>query len=345
MESLDQPPAELPGTPAFSSRRSFFREVPWRWSDVLIGLAPPLAARASAALISPEWSLSAPHWIWLPILLLAQTWFLGYPLVIARRRCGRLPQPPQARAYFVETLWALLALPAVFAGLIIFDSLLIPYLFGHTDIPRTPVQELARSTNRFDSITLTILAVTMVPVSEEIVIRGMLYNALRQRLPTVLAALFQAIVFGLLHPFDLINSIAVGLIGLSFAVVYEWRKTLLAPVLLHAMVNGVAMTMIAWTMAAEANAPTLGVYGEPHDGGCRVTRVLSGSAAEEAGLQIEDVVTTVDGVAVADISSMAQAIRRKRVGDRVSVDFTRGGTSLRVDAVLKKRGEPNRSSR
>jgi membrane protease YdiL (CAAX protease family) len=337
MQSLETSSAELTSTPA--PRQSFFREVPWGWSDVLIGLAPAAAARASSALISPEWAATVPRWLWVPIAVLGQAWFLGYTLAIARRRCGRLPQFPRARADFVETLWALLALPVVFVAVATILSLVIPYLTGNTDLPRTPVEGLARSPDRFDSLSVMILAILAAPVAEETLFRGLLYNALRQRLPLPVAAVLQAVVFGLLHPFDPGNSIAVGLIGFALAVVYEWRKTLLAPVLLHTFVNVAGMAIIASNMAAEANAPTLGVYGGPQEGGCRITKLLPGGAAETAGLQVGDVVTAVDEVAVADIPSMAQVVRSKRVGERVSVDFTRGGETHRVEAVLKKRRE------
>ena len=55
--SLDSPSSASAGMPARAPRRSVFREVPWRWSDVLIGFAPFLLLRAATFLIglrSPE---------------------------------------------------------------------------------------------------------------------------------------------------------------------------------------------------------------------------------------------------------------------------------------------------
>jgi putative serine protease PepD len=85
-----------------------------------------------------------------------------------------------------------------------------------------------------------------------------------------------------------------------------------------------------------ASPPRLGVHGETHVGGCLVTAVVPGSAAESAGLQVGDLVTSLDGEAVADMRSLTQAVRGKPVGQEVVVDFIRGGKAERVTVVLTK---------
>jgi S1-C subfamily serine protease len=110
----------------------------------------------------------------------------------------------------------------------------------------------------------------------------------------------------------------------------------LAPVLLHILVNAVVMAVMAWGIAADDAAPRLGVYGETHQDGCLVTKVVPGSAADTAGLQIGDVVISLDGDPVADLRSLTRAVRSKQVDQKVVVEFIRGGQTHRVDAVLKK---------
>jgi putative serine protease PepD len=56
-------------------------------------------------------------------------------------------------------------------------------------------------------------------------------------------------------------------------------------------------------------------------------------------LRVGDVVTALDGEPVADIQSMARLVRARQVGDRVTIDFARGGEARRVEAVLKGRQE------
>jgi membrane-associated protease RseP (regulator of RpoE activity) len=75
--------------------------------------------------------------------------------------------------------------------------------------------------------------------------------------------------------------------------------------------------------------------GETHEGGCLVTAVVPGSAAETAGLQVGDLITSLDGEAVADMRRLIQGVRRKLVGQEVVVEFVRGGKAERVTAGLK----------
>src|SRR5262249_28725962 len=139
------------------------------------------------------------------------------------------------------------------------------------------------------------------------------------------AAIVQGAIFGLLHSFGYVHAVGAGLIGFALALLYEWRRTLLAPIFVHAL-NNLAVGLIAVAVAiSAANAPALGIQGEPVEGGCQITAVFPGSGAEEAGLRIGDVVTAIDGVSVADIQQVAAVLRRKRVGEQVMVEFIRAG--------------------
>ncbi len=100
------------------------------------------------------------------------------------------------------------------------------------------------------------------------------------------------------------------------------------------MVN---IVVIAAFFMANAAAPRLGVVSEAHEGGCQVTLVEPGSAAEIAGLQAGDVITAVDGDPVPDPQSLLLIIRSKRVGDQVVVEFRRDRVAQQMVAVLKKR--------
>jgi membrane protease YdiL (CAAX protease family) len=321
--------------------QSVFREVPWRWSDVLIGLAPLFVARIGFALMGrmdPASLPTAPSWLWIPLTVLAMTWMLVYPLWIARLRHSEPLPRPRARAVFVEGLLALLSLPIVMASMS-FAYQAAAYLLGASAKSAAPLEPLARASNRVESLTLFVLAVTVGPVAEEVFFRGLLHNALRQRFRWPVAALLQAFAFGLFHPFDLASSAAIAFVGLALAVLYEWRGTLLAPILLHAMLNAVSLAVLMAGIAADADAPRLGVRGLPQEGGCLVTGVVPGGAADAAGLRSGDLVTTLNGEPVTDIQSMARIIRERRAGDRVTVEFIRGGTAHRIEVVLKSRRE------
>ena len=320
--------------PARAPRRSFLRETPWRWTDVLIGFAPLLLFDVVTLLIDPRSSLAtALRRFWIPLTLLGQVWMLVVPLWIARRRTNVSARIPRVRAVLIEALFALLGLPVLFASATVV-FLIVANLSSGSESPGMPWAPLAGSFAGIEWLAFVIMAIGLSPVAEEMLYRGLFYNALRQRLHPILAAAVQAAVFGYEHPFGLAQSAGIGMAGLVLALVYEWRKTILAPILLHAAMNTMGIGLLALSLAADAAAPRLGVLGEAGQGGCVVKRVLPGSAAGTAGIEVGDVITLVDGEPVADVPSLARVVRKHQLGDVVSIEFRRGGKVHRADVVL-----------
>jgi CAAX protease family protein len=186
-------------------------------------------------------------------------------------------------------------------------------------------------------VAILLLIVTVSSVAEEVLFRGLVYNALRQRMPPIVAAVVQALAFGFLHSYGVVHSVLASALGFAFAGVYEWRKTLLAPILLHVFQNVVVVLVAAAAAYSAANAPVLGVTGEPAEEGCRITIVYPGSAAEAAALRPGDVITVMDGWGIADIKDVATVVRQKQAGDTVVIEFIRDGERQEARAVLRKR--------
>jgi S1-C subfamily serine protease len=71
----------------------------------------------------------------------------------------------------------------------------------------------------------------------------------------------------------------------------------------------------------------LGVYLETdNDGdGVRITRVINGAAAEEAGLEDDDVIIRIGQDDTPNYNDLVRALRKLRPGERVTVDFFRDG--------------------
>jgi membrane protease YdiL (CAAX protease family) len=258
---------------------------------------------------------------------------LGFPMWTARRRSGAFPALPKLRAVFREARWLPLLVPCVVAILILVQ-LTIVALFGEAAVSVNGWEPVARSSTWFEQLFLGVIGLLVAPLAEEVCFRGMLYNKLRQRLPVLVAAAIQATLFGLLHPFGLDQSFVIGLIGMALALVYEWRKTLLAPVLLHASINGVATIVLAWTIAADAGGPKLGLVGETRNGEVVVTHLTPGGAVERAGLHAGDLIVSVDGARVSDFNQLRKFVRGKRVGDKVTVKFSRDGNTQQVQVTL-----------
>jgi membrane-associated protease RseP (regulator of RpoE activity) len=232
-----------------------------------------------------------------------------------------------------------IAVPTLLVIWMVLAALLVAWEFiaGAPASPPNPLEPVVRSPDLAEKVFYLVLVVTAGPVAEEVLFRGLVYNALRQRIPAVLAAVLQALAFGFLHPYGVIHAVLASVLGLALVAAYEWRGTLLAPILLHALQNAAAVIVAILTAVSAANAPVLGVNGEPVEGGCRVTAVAPASGAEAAGLRAGDILTAVDGYSVADVKEVAAVVRRRRAGDTVVVEFVRDGERLETEAVLRKR--------
>ncbi len=66
-----------------------------------------------------------------------------------------------------------------------------------------------------------------------------------------------------------------------------------------------------------------------------VERVVSGSAAEAAGLQSGDIITAVDGQSVSTIQDLKQELDKHKVGDNVALAYLRGEQEQVTQATLK----------
>lgn len=81
----------------------------------------------------------------------------------------------------------------------------------------------------------------------------------------------------------------------------------------------------------------LGVTGDEATGdisGAVITELTAGGAATGAGLEVGDVVTAVDGLAVRSIGDLAARIRSYLPGDEVTLDIRRDGEPLSIKVVL-----------
>src|SRR5690606_20371577 len=68
--------------------------------------------------------------------------------------------------------------------------------------------------------------------------------------------------------------------------------------------------------AAQENAAYMGLTGENADAGARVTRVVSGGPAAEAGLKVGDIVVAVNGEPVTSYEALLAKIRERAPGDK-----------------------------
>lgn len=70
--------------------------------------------------------------------------------------------------------------------------------------------------------------------------------------------------------------------------------------------------------------------------GATVSNVISGSAAEAAGLQAGDIITAVNGEAISSASALSEKIQTFSVGDTVTLTIVRGTQTTDLTVTLKE---------
>lgn len=135
-------------------------------------------------------------------------------------------------------------------------GLFIPMFFGGIALdsflqsaglspPQMPAPSFLAVSGRAE-ILLALVLVAVVAVAEEIIFRGYLllrFRGIHMR-PT-LAAILSAIIFSLGHGYEGTSGlVTVGIMGLIFALVYFWRKSLVAPIVMHFLQDFISIVLV-----------------------------------------------------------------------------------------------------
>jgi membrane protease YdiL (CAAX protease family) len=313
------------------------RRPTWTLRHLVMGLALLAIIRAIGWI--PRGSVMAiPFWLRMTLgALLPQLLLLAFPLILARcsGNAGRFHWPDLTK-FVIE---AALAIPVIIGMLIL--MVIVGYVLSrvspHTSLTPAAFEEAAQTHNVSFVVTIVLLAVAVAPVCEEVFFRGFLHNALRTRMPVVLAAVIQSLIFAVVHTFGAPHSIAVFFIGLILTAVYAWRQSLLAPIFVHTGVNLISSLSLVAMLLSSANSPVLGVFGHDHREGCQVDQVVPDTGAAKAGIAPGDVMTKFDGQPIASFSDLSATVRQHKVGDEVTIELTRKGEHVSIEVVLGQR--------
>ena len=147
---------------------------------------------------------------------------------------------------------ALLALPLLLLGIIVLgkvSELGLNALHGwlHWNWLKPALQPAVQLLMDSESLPLTVAqgfaAIVVAPIGEEIMFRGVLYSAIRQRGSRSLAMGTTAVLFALIH-FYPVGFLPLIFLSLVQIVIYERTQSLFAPICLHALFNTVNFTLI-----------------------------------------------------------------------------------------------------
>ena len=75
---------------------------------------------------------------------------------------------------------------------------------------------------------------------------------------------------------------------------------------------------------------------EDGSAGAIVAGIIEGSAAEAAGLQKGDKITSVNGESITDAAQLSELIRSFKIGDTVTITIERAGQSSDITVTLKE---------
>ena len=120
---------------------------------------------------------------------------------------------------------------------------LVLHFFGVV-IPPDRIQEIMPETFTTGLILWTLLISSIiVPITEEIVFRGILYRAFRQKWSVGLSIIISSVIFGLVH-MDFYRFIPLVVIGAAAAYSLEKTKSIYTPILFHAVNNAVSISLL-----------------------------------------------------------------------------------------------------
>ena len=123
-------------------------------------------------------------------------------------------------------------------------------LFSRYHTPTNPASfETLAAQMTIDKVLVLFLAAVAAPFVEEIMYRGLLYPALRKRWGIGGAAMLSGAIFSGVHPTLPGGFLVIWVIGLSLALLYEYRGSLLPGMVLHG-INNALITLTGFALFA-----------------------------------------------------------------------------------------------
>jgi len=121
-----------------------------------------------------------------------------------------------------------------------------------------------------------------------------------------------------------------GNVGIGFAVPSEIAQSIMRQILDFGEVRRGLLGVTIQTIDKESAI----ALGTEVDTGALVAEVVPGSAAEEAGLQVDDIIIRVDEKKIDSSRELSNAIGLKGSGEKIDIEFVRNGRNKSVTATL-----------
>jgi uncharacterized protein len=175
------------------------------------------------------------------ILVAAQTGLLvvGYLLVYRPRALAALPSFPGRDALGAVVAGLGYGVLAWFGSTVVL--VVVTILLDALGQP-PPVGPAEQAIAMLDPWLVVIAIVIFAPIAEELFFRGIVFNAWLREAGLVWAYVGSAALFAAIH-LSLASLLPIFLLGLALAWVYRRTGSLLAPIVMHATVNGISVAV------------------------------------------------------------------------------------------------------
>jgi membrane protease YdiL (CAAX protease family) len=123
--------------------------------------------------------------------------------------------------------------------------------FGPINQPSHPIVEYLLTGNWWSCVQLVVMASILAPLVEETMFRGVLYRHLREAsaglgitLSVILSGMVVSFVFAVVHPQGLLAVPPLMALAFGFALLREWRGTLIPSMVAHGLNNGLVTLVL-----------------------------------------------------------------------------------------------------
>lgn len=145
----------------------------------------------------------------------------------------------------------LAGLPIVGLGVLltfILSTVVALFTQGPSAPPSHPIVQEVSNSSLLNVISLYLLASVWAPLVEESMFRGALFHHLRGSMRALFAALLSGFIFAIIHPQGIVLVPPLMCLGFNFAMIREWRGSIIGPMFAHAMHNAVLVTVLIIAM-------------------------------------------------------------------------------------------------
>lgn len=123
-----------------------------------------------------------------------------------------------------------------------------------------------------------------------------------------------------------------GNVGIGFAIPANLARDLVEQIIETGRVQRGALGITAQVLTPQLAE----AFNADVDSGVVVGSVRKGSPAQEAGLEVGDVIVAIGGRPVSDVGDVRNRIGLVRVGQRLSVSILRNGEPMELNAIIKE---------